>query len=536
MTMRRFPVHRALAAGRRLATTSAHPVVPPPAHDAEVRITTLPNQLRVTTEESPGHFHSIGVYLDAGSRYETPRLCGVSHMLDRMAYKSTATHSSLETTAILDATGIQLSCSSSREAMMYQSTHFPPDLPLALSLIASTLQQPLLLAEELDEQKKAAEYELREINAKPELILPEIVHQAAFGGETLGRPLLCPEERLDHITPDIIREYLTTYVRPERIVIAGAGMPHDQLVELVQQYFGQMPYHETTASPTQRLALASASQPLTPPPSPPSGSAPSLTARLSTLSSSLFHPQPSVSPLVPPPHQPAVHHPSTFLQPDSSLPFTHLHLAFPSLPISHPSIYALAVLQVLLGGGSSFSAGGPGKGMYSRCYTHILNRHHNIDSCQSFHHIYTDAGLFGIAASCTHNTVGSLPSVLGGFLAQLLHPKNIQPTELSRAKNQLKSSIAMSLESRAIEVEDLGRQVQVHGRRIGLREMDERIDEVEKEDVEEVAKEVFSGGVTVVARGEVDALGDVRGTLGKYGLGLGKGTSGFALGRKGWLL
>ncbi|KZT56068.1 LuxS/MPP-like metallohydrolase [Calocera cornea HHB12733] len=506
----------------------------PPAVDPRVRITTLPNQVRVTTEESPGHFHSIGVYLDAGARYETPRLSGVSHMLDRMAFKSTSTHSAEETAAILDATGMQIQCTSTRESMMYQSTHFPSDLPLALSLIASTLQQPLLLPEELEESKAAAAYELREIISKPELILPEVVHQAAFGGETLGRPLLCPEDRFELITPDIIREYLSTYVRPERIVVAGAGMPHEQLVELTEQYFGQMPYHETTASPTQRFAPPSATQPLTPPPSPPSGNVPSLTARLSTMSSSLFHPHPSTGPLVPPPREPAVHRPSTFLEPDSSLPFTHLHLAFPSLPISHPSLYALAVLQVLLGGGSSFSAGGPGKGMYSRCYTHILNRHHNIDSCQAFHHIYTDAGLFGISASCTHNTVGSLPAVLGGFMAQLMQPKNIQSSELSRAKNQLKSSIAMSLESRAVEVEDLGRQVQVHGRRIGIREMDERIDEVEKEDVEQIARDVLSGGVTVVARGEVDALGDVRATLGKYGIGLGKDANGYALGRGGW--
>jgi mitochondrial-processing peptidase subunit alpha len=37
-------------------------------------------------------------------------------------------------------------------------------------------------------------------------------------------------------------------------------------------------------------------------------------------------------------------------------------------------VYAVAVLQTLLGGGGSFSAGGPGKGMYARYYTEVLNR------------------------------------------------------------------------------------------------------------------------------------------------------------------
>ncbi|EJU02792.1 LuxS/MPP-like metallohydrolase [Dacryopinax primogenitus] len=527
--MHRLPVKR-LSLARRLATSAGS--LHGSALDPSVQITTLPNQVRVTTEESPGHFHSIGVYVDAGSRYENERLCGVSHTLDRMAYKSTTAHSALDTSAILDATGIQLTCSSSREAMMYQSTHFPADLSTALSLIASTLHQPLFLPQELEEQKEAAAYEIREITAKPDLILPELVHQAAFGRHTLGRPLLCPEDRLEHITPEVLREYIATWVRPERIVVAGAGMPHRQLVELAEQYFGYMPYVEQNAAPTVRFPPPSVqahptpqSQPLTPPPSPSMGSAPNLTARLSTLSS----PSP-----VPPPREPAVHQPSTILVPDDTLPFTHLHLAFPSLPISHPSIYALAVLQVLLGGGSSFSAGGPGKGMYSRCYTQILNRHHSVDACQAFHHIYTDAGLFGVAASSTHATASALPLIMGTFLAQLMQPGNIQPSELSRAKNQLKSSIAMSLESRAVQVEDLGRQVQVHGRRVGPWELDERIDAVEKEDVERVAREVLSGqlgtegggkaGVTVVARGNVDALGDVRVALGKYGVGSARGT------------
>lgn len=50
-------------------------------------MTTLPNKVRVATENIPGHFHSVGVYVDAGSRYESPRTSGTSHLLDRLAFK-----------------------------------------------------------------------------------------------------------------------------------------------------------------------------------------------------------------------------------------------------------------------------------------------------------------------------------------------------------------------------------------------------------------------------------------------------------------
>jgi hypothetical protein len=57
------------------------------ASNPPVQITTLPNGIRVATEASPGHFSGVGLFVDAGSRYETPSTSGVSHFLDRLALK-----------------------------------------------------------------------------------------------------------------------------------------------------------------------------------------------------------------------------------------------------------------------------------------------------------------------------------------------------------------------------------------------------------------------------------------------------------------
>lgn len=51
------------------------------------RVTTLPNRIRVATETTPGHFQALGVYIDAGSRFESKETSGVSHLMDRMAFK-----------------------------------------------------------------------------------------------------------------------------------------------------------------------------------------------------------------------------------------------------------------------------------------------------------------------------------------------------------------------------------------------------------------------------------------------------------------
>jgi predicted Zn-dependent peptidase len=51
------------------------------------QVTTLPNGIRVATESLPGPFSGVGVYIDAGSRYEHEDLHGVSHIVDRLAFK-----------------------------------------------------------------------------------------------------------------------------------------------------------------------------------------------------------------------------------------------------------------------------------------------------------------------------------------------------------------------------------------------------------------------------------------------------------------
>lgn len=67
---------------------------------------------------------------------------------------------------------------------------------------------------------------------------------------------------------------------------------------------------------------------------------------------------------------------------------------------------AVVVLQTLMGGGESFSAGGPGKGMYSRLYRNVLNKYVWARGCTAFHSVYNDTGLVratkrGFSPRCT---------------------------------------------------------------------------------------------------------------------------------------
>jgi processing peptidase subunit alpha len=219
-------------------------------------------------------------------------------------------------------------------------------------------------------------------------------------------------------------------------------------------------------------------------------------------------------------------------------PLTHIHLAFEAPPIGSNDIYAVAILQTLLGGGGSFSAGGPGKGMYSRLYTNVLNQHGWVESCVAFNHGYSDSGLFGIAASCSPHTAPNMLDVMCRELSSLAAKtgrSRLTDSEVKRAKNQLRSMLLMNLESRMIELEDVGRQVQTHGRRIGVKEMCEKIEAVTIDDLRQIAGMIVRGEVKNVGNGsgaptvvmqEPDASGGFKGgwqeiqeRIAKWGLG-----------------
>lgn len=231
---------------------------------------------------------------------------------------------------------------------MYQSSHFHSATPLALSLISDTVLNASFLPEEIDAQRDAARYEIREIKTKPDMIIPEVLHNVAYGGKTLGNPLLCPEDRIEVIDEGVLRGCMKDWYRPERMVIAGAGMQHAELVELTDKYFSSLkpalPISPQPCASRQANVSSQVSSHLLP------SSSPSLYKSLTRAASSYLYPTGIDSKPIYTGGQRHIF--------DSSAEFNHLYVAFEGVGIHDNDIYTLATMQVLLGGGGSFSAGG----------------------------------------------------------------------------------------------------------------------------------------------------------------------------------
>ncbi|KAJ4845006.1 hypothetical protein Tsubulata_003932 [Turnera subulata] len=187
---------------------------------------------------------------------------------------------------------------------------------------------------------------------------------------------------------------------------------------------------------------------------------------------------------------------------------THLALAFGIEGgwRTEKEAITLTVLQMLMGGGGSFSAGGPGKGMHSRLYRNALNAHHQLQSFSAFNSIFNDTGLFGIYASTDPNFVPKAIDVAVRELTAIASPGQVSQGELDRAKQATKAAVLMNLESRMIVAEDIGRQMLTYGERKPVEQFLKGVDAITLKDITSMGAKLVASPLTLASYGDASRV------------------------------
>lgn len=428
------------------------------------KVTTLSNGLRVASEETYQQASTIGLFVHAGSRFEKDSNNGISQLMQHMAFKSTENRSSLRIVRDIEAIGGSIGASSAREHMVYSADVLRPYVGEAVELIAETIKKPKYAPWDIEEQKKVIGYELENLLKDAQSVVTESLHAAAYGdGSALGRSLWCPARNLNKFGAQCLKDYANEFYTPSRMVLSGAGVDHDELVKLANKYFGDIPASSANVAT---------------PASPYKGG-------------------------------------DVRVRGDS--PVTHLAISFDAgKGWNSQDLLPICVAHMLLGGGSSFSSGGPGKGMYSRLYLRVLNENHWIESCSAFNSMYNDNGLFGIYGTAEPSNADKLANIMADQLLELGKGSVASDEEISRAKNQLKSSIIMNLESRQVLFEDIGRQILSLGKREDPASLCERIDKVTASDVQKAVSKILSSPISVAAFGDVSKVPSTEALAAKF--------------------
>uniref|UniRef100_A0A8C9Y049 Mitochondrial-processing peptidase subunit alpha n=1 Tax=Sander lucioperca TaxID=283035 RepID=A0A8C9Y049_SANLU len=421
----------------------------------ETKITILENGLKVASQNKFGQFCTVGILVNSGSRHEAKYPSGIAHFIEKLAFSSTAQYGSKDEILLtLEKHGGICDCQTSRDTTMYAVSAEVKGLDTVVSLLSDAVLQPRLLDDEIEMTRMAVRFELEDLNMRPdpEPLLTEMIHAAAYRGNTVGLPRFCPVDNVDKIDKKVLHSYLRNYYCPKRMVLAGVGIEHEQLVECARKYLlDAKPVWGTSAVANVDLSVAQYTGGI---------------VKVISLSNIFFFSSLFSS------------------QEEDFIPF--------------------AVLNMMMGGGGSFSAGGPGKGMFTRLYLNVLNRHHWMYNATSYHHSYEDSGLLCIHASADPRQVREMVEIITREFIQMA--SNAGEMELERAKTQLKSMLMMNLESRPVIFEDVGRQVLSTGKRKLPHELCDLISNVTASDIKRVTTKMLRSKPAVAALGDLTEL------------------------------
>lgn len=209
------------------------------------QIRTLSNGIRVVSEAIPYvKSVSIGVWVGNGSRHETLEESGVSHYIEHMLFKGTRRREAWQIAREIDAVGGQINAFTSREYTCYYTKTLDAHAPLAVDILSDMLFHSKLDASDMELERQVILEEINMYEDDPEERVHDLIMEAAYGDNPLGRSILGTKERLSAMDSAFMRRYMETHYTARDMVIAVSGNFDEGLFALLEQAFGQQALQE----------------------------------------------------------------------------------------------------------------------------------------------------------------------------------------------------------------------------------------------------------------------------------------------------
>src|SRR3989442_12765113 len=216
----------------------SQPQLPPSS--GPVTRSVLSTGVRVPTEGIPPvRTVAGGIWVSVGSRYEPVEHHGISHFLEHVFLKGTATRSALEIAQAVDDIGGQMNAFTDREQTVFYVKVLATHLDRALEIYADMLLNSTLADEFIDRERQVIAEEIKSYEDSPDELVQDLFAQTVWNGHPLGLPVIGTLATVTKLTRDDFRTYIQRHYRPDNVVIAAAGdLQHDQVCALITRYFG----------------------------------------------------------------------------------------------------------------------------------------------------------------------------------------------------------------------------------------------------------------------------------------------------------
>ncbi|MFJ9620152.1 M16 family metallopeptidase [Streptomyces sp. NPDC101181] len=401
-----------------------------------VRRTVLPGGLRIVTETLPSvRSATFGIWVNVGSRDETPTLNGATHYLEHLLFKGTARRTALDISAAIDAVGGEMNAFTAKEYTCYYARVLDTDLPLAIDVVCDMLTGSLIAPEDVDAERGVILEEIAMTEDDPGDCVHDLFAHTMLGDTPLGRPVLGTVDTINALNRGQIARFYKKHYDPTHLVVAAAGnVDHATVVAQVRRAFekaGALSRHD--AVPT---APREGSRTLR------------TTGRVELL--------------------------------DRRTEQAHVVLGMPGLARTDDRRWALGVLNTALGGGMS-----------SRLFQEVREKRGLAYSVYSYTSGFADCGLFGVYAGCRPNQVHDVLKICRDELDRVAS-HGLDDDEIARAIGQLSGSTVLGLEDTGALMNRIGKSELCWGEQMSVDDMLARIAEVTPDDVREVAGELLS--------------------------------------------
>jgi len=388
----------------------------------------LPNGLVVITETME-HVRSVsvGIWVRNGSRREIPEENGLAHFLEHMVFKGTERRSAEHIAREMDSVGGMLDAFTSKEQICFNAKVLDEHLPIAFDVLADLVLRPRLDSDDVKKERQVVLEEIKMDLDNPEYLLHDLFTRGFWPDHSLGRPILGTPDTVRKFDRESLRSRFKNWFAPDHIVVTAAG--HITHEQVLAQVQKEFGHLQARNAREEDPVPATAA-----------------------------------------PIQ---------LESKRDLEQVHLCVGVPSLPIAHERRFGVAVLNNLLGGGMS-----------SRLFQNIREKQGLAYAVFSELTPYSDTGMLSVYAGTAKETVGQvLDMTIAEFRSMKESP--VSEEELLRAKNHLKGSLMLSLESTSSRMSNLARQELYFHRFSSLDEILASIEAVTHQEVQALAQEFF---------------------------------------------
>ncbi len=411
-----------------------------------IRKAKLPNGLTLITESMPDvRSVSIGVWLRRGSRHEAAHVNGISHFIEHLVFKGTLTRTAREIALAMDSVGGQMDAFTSKEYTCFYAKVLDEHVPEAIDLLADIVQRPLFDPIELERERQVVLEEIRMVEDSPDELIYDLFSSHFFPDQTLGRPIQGTAATVSSMSRRQLLGFFKRSYRPENMLIVAAGnLDHGKLRRRIRRSFGPMEAGSGSGRATPK-------------------------------------PRPAAS---------LVRHRKNELEQ------MHLLMGLPGFPEGFERRYAMYVLNALLGGTMS-----------SRLFQRIREERGLAYSVYSAVNGFADTGFLVISAATNPKSSAEVVSLVVEELRDL-RDQGPTESELDVAREHLKGSLMLSLESTSSRMSNLARQEIYHGRQLSLEETLGGVGAVTREQVHGLARELI--GSNRMALTAVGRVGDLK--------------------------